>query len=348
MLILAVVLALVTLQAIVLKKTYTHIPNLELKRRARTGDEFAQMLYRATAYGPSTEIILWAIIGLGGAGFFVVIARSLPAWIALLTSLLLLWLGFAWIPKTGLGFVGKQTARYLSVPLTWLVRQLYPILNRIESRTAKHIRPSSHTGLYETDDLIRLMKSQKNQTDNRISPEELKIAEGALTFGNKVVRDIMTPRRVVKSVATTDPIGAHLMDELHASGHSRFPVYQDKADNIVGMLYARDLISAGGGMHVRDLMKREVFYVHDEQTLRQVLGAFLKTKHHLFIVVNSFEEIVGIITIEDVLEQILGKQIVDEFDKYDDMRAVAALAAKKEHKEQVPEKPEPKEPEPAK
>jgi CBS domain containing-hemolysin-like protein len=71
--------------------------------------------------------------------------------------------------------------------------------------------------------------------------------------------------------------------------------------------------------------------VHEDFTLYQALQAFLKTKHHLFLVVNSFEELVGILTIEDVLEQMIGKPIVDEFDRYDDLRAVAAAAAKKDH-----------------
>jgi Mg2+/Co2+ transporter CorC len=73
--------------------------------------------------------------------------------------------------------------------------------------------------------------------------------------------------------------------------------------------------------------------------LYQVLHAFLKTKHHQFIVVNSFEEYTGIVTIEDVLEQVIGHKIEDEFDKYDDMRAVAQHQAQKEHDshKQVPE-----------
>lgn len=122
------------------------------------------------------------------------------------------------------------------------------------------------------------------------------------------------------------------MDELHATGHSRFPVYQDKADNIIGTLYARDLMKAKEGGQVHSVMKKDVHYVREDQPLGRVLEAFLKTKHHLFVVVNNFEEVVGIITIEDILEQILGKPILDEFDKYQDLRAVAALEAQQDQK----------------
>ena len=122
-----------------------------------------------------------------------------------------------------------------------------------------------------------------------------------------------------------------LMGELHTSGHSRFPVYEAKKDNIVGVLYLHDLVATKQSGVVRTVMRRKVTYVHEEFTLYQTLQAFIKTKQHLFVAVNSFEEYVGIITIEDVLERVIGKLIVDEFDTYDDLRAVAAAAARKDH-----------------
>ncbi len=341
MLISALVLAIITLLAVSLQKAYSHIPIKELKRRAQHGDDFANLLFKAATYGDSVHVLLWGIIGLSAAGFFVIIAHALPTWLALIVSLVLLWLGFAWLPNTRLSGLSKIITRYFTSPLTWLLGHLYPILNRIADRASKHINVGSHTGLYQKEDLLNLLEAQKSQADSRFTADELRITAGSLTFGDKLVRDVMTPRRIVKAVATTDSMGPHLMDELHASGHSRFLVYQDKPDNIVGMLYARDLMSASTGGQVRDLMKKEVYYVHEEQSLKQVLSAFLKTKHHLFVVVNAFEEIVGIISIEDILEQILGKPIIDEFDKYDDLRAVAAQGAKAEHQNQVPEEASP-------
>lgn len=338
MIVIAVILALIALLAISLLKIYTHVPKIELKRRARDGDDFAKLLYRAAAYGASTKVLLWFFIGLASASFFVLISTALPSWIALLISVGILWLGFAWLPNAKTGVVSRTAARYLTPSFTWLLSHLYPILDRLAFWFTRHGRINFHTGIYQKEDLIDLLKQQQHQPDNRISESELRTVEGALTYGDKVVRDVMTPQRVVKMVATTDTIGPHLMDELHATGHSRFPVYQDKSDNVVGMLFARDLINAHDGGQVRDFMKKQVFYIHEDQTLSQALQAFLKTRHHLFIVVNSFEEKVGIVTLEDVMEQILGKPVVDEFDKYDDLRAVAALSAKVEHdKHQEPE-----------
>jgi CBS domain containing-hemolysin-like protein len=80
-------------------------------------------------------------------------------------------------------------------------------------------------------------------------------------------------------------------------------------------------------------MRRDVVYIHDEQSLHDALAAIIKTHHHLLIVVNSFEEFVGVISIEDIFEQIVGRSIQDEFDQYDDLRAVATRAAKQEHQD---------------
>ncbi|MCA9346895.1 CBS domain-containing protein, partial [Candidatus Saccharibacteria bacterium] len=154
-----------------------------------------------------------------------------------------------------------------------------------------------------------------------------------LGFGDKKIRDVMTPRRMVQTVTKDDEIGPVLMDELHKSGHSRFPVISEpKHYNFVGTLYLRDLIGELHSKKVKDLMSPQVFYVHEEESLDHALRAFLKTKHHLFIVVNNFEEFVGVLSIEDVIEAIIGKEIVDEFDQHDNLRAVAQSIAEKERK----------------
>jgi magnesium and cobalt transporter len=187
-----------------------------------------------------------------------------------------------------------------------------------------------HTGLYEKEDIIDLIEKQKVQLDSRITKQELDIVKHALNFGEKTVHDVMTPARMIKKVSVVDMIGPILMGELHESGHSRYPVYKEKPDNIVGTLYLRDALQAKQGGFVKDVMRKDVFFVNEQRDLAHVLDAFIKTKHHIFLVVNNFEEIVGLITLEDVIEQILGKPIMDEFDQYEDLRAVAQMDAEKD------------------
>jgi len=227
--------------------------------------------------------------------------------------------------------------------IAWLLERLHPVVDVIARLTHRLQRMQIHTGLYEKADIVELLERQKGQGDSRISASEVELLQHALTFGDKFVSGALVPMRVVKLVAAADVIGPVLMDELSKSGHSRFPVYDEKRDHIVGILYLHDLVSAKHSGTVAEIMSHKLTYVHEDFTLYQALQAFLKTKRHLFLVVNSFEELVGILTIEDVLEQIIGKPIVDEFDKYDDLRAVAAAAAQKEHDVHMKEKTEPEE-----
>jgi len=326
-----ILLGIMTIVSAMLMKTYRNLSQLELKRRARRGDEVANMLYRAAAYGSSLQILLWIIAGLSTAGFFVVLSQHLPSWLAFIAGLGLLWLAFAWIPYTTTNKINIWIAQRTAPPLAWLLRHLYPILSRI-ARSTRRWRVDFHTGLYEKEDLLDLLDQQQSQPDNRLSKTELSIAKNALTFGDKIIRDIMTPKNMAKMVSSDDQIGPLLMDELHDSGHSRFPVYEGKNQNrIIGTLYLRDVLGTPAGGSVKELMDKKVYYMHDEELLDESLQAFLKTRHHLFVVVNSFEDVVGIIALEDVLEQIVGKPIVDEFDTYDDLRAVASKKAAAEH-----------------
>ncbi len=334
------ILASLTLLAVSLQKTYQHIPSKELKRRAAKGDEVAKLLHDAVAYGISLHVLLWFIIGLSSAGFFVLLARDVPSWLAFMGSAALLWVGFAWLPNSQVTGFGQWLARVLTPAVEWLLRKLHPILVRVGQLVRTHGKIDVHTGLYQKEDLLELLDKQNSQLDNRITADELMFARAALMFEEKVVRDIMTPRRVVKFVKDNESVGPLLLDELHKSGFSRFPVIADK-DQVVGTLYLRKLVASKATGSVKDLMDKKVYYVNEGQPLGHVLKAFLKTKHHLFVVVNEFEEISGVVTIEDVLEQLIGRQIVDEFDKYDNLREVAALAAKKESaKHQKPAKEE--------
>ncbi|HSX46966.1 MAG TPA: CBS domain-containing protein [Patescibacteria group bacterium] len=339
--ILTVLLGLLTLLAVSLQRTYARVPLKQLKHRARQGDGLAAAMLKAVGFGHSLRAVLWFLVGLTSAGFFVMIAQVAPPWFALAASGVLVWLGFVWLPAARVTFISERIAAWCAPMLAKLLNYLHPVLDRIITVIHKHRPVRVHTGLYDRQDLIDLLEQQQVQPDSRIERAELEIALHALKFGDDTVIEHMTPRRMVKAVSIEAPLGPVVMDELHASGHSRFPVYEGKPDNIVGTLYLRDLVRAKNSGTVQKLTKPDVAYVHEDQSLYDALQAILRTHHQLFIVVNSFEEYVGIITIEDVLEAIIGSPIIDEFDQYDDLRAVAARAARREHKQHSePAKPE--------
>ena len=304
-------LAVFTLISVTLLKTYTHVPRRELRRRARTGDDVADLLYRAASYGPSLEIFLWLLIGLGATGFFVIFSRSVAGWAAMLGSLILLWFGFAWLPYTRVSKPAMRLARAASRPLAWILQRLFPFISWLAESMGKW-RLELHTGLYEKEDVLDLLHKQTTQFDSRISAEELHLAYNALTFGDKMVRDIMLPKSQAKMVAASDVLGPILLTELYDSGQTSFPVYEGtkRYDKIVGTLYLHDVVDAKRGGTVRAVMHNRVFFMNDETHLDEALQEFMKSKHHLYVVVNDLEDLLGVVTIESIMSQLLGEELV--------------------------------------
>lgn len=164
-----------------------------------------------------------------------------------------------------------------------------------------------------------------------LSADEKKLMLASLKFEDKQVQAIMTPKSVVDTVKRSEILGPLVLDDLHKTGHSRFPVIDGDIDHVVGILYVRDVLTLDTSRRhtakVESAMSPKVHYIRQDHTLKQALSAFLSTHHHLFIVINEYRETVGILTLEDTLEALLGRRIVDEFDAHDDMRAVAARNA---------------------
>jgi CBS domain containing-hemolysin-like protein len=306
----------------------------ELRRRARLGkDHGTSSIYKLIAQAGSLKLFLWLVGGLSAAGLLVMAAKiSTPLLIA--AVMLGAWLVLSNRPLRPGGILWKIAA-LISVPTFKIVNFLHPLLSRF-SKLLSGLNPVTiHTGLYDKEDLLDLINNQNHQVDNRISEGDLKIAYGAMTFGDKLIRDVMTPRRAIKFVAASDAIGPLLMDELHASGFSRFPVVKaptkEANPEIIGTLYFKDLIEHQDRGKVSEVMKKGANIIQESQTLRDALNLFIKTQHHLLVVVNNFEEIAGIISLEDVMEQILGSKINDESNQPQDVRGEAEEQAQKEH-----------------
>lgn len=191
-------------------------------------------------------------------------------------------------------------------------------------RVFRSVTPNSapRRQLESREELLHLV----GQSGHLLSPDEKKIITHSLEFELKRVGDIMTPRSVISSVDKKELLGPLVLDDLHRTGHSRFPVIDGDVDHVVGMLYIQDLLTLDKkrSLTVEKTMEPRFFYIRQDHTLAQALTAFLRTHHHLFVVINEYRETVGLISLEDVLEVLLGRKIIDEFDAHDDLRAVAA------------------------
>ena len=152
-----------------------------------------------------------------------------------------------------------------------------------------------------------------------LTPNEKMLLTGALSFRDKTVADIMTPKKQMVTVSASEFLGPLVLSELHATGHSRLPVIGKDIDHVVGVLYVQDLLSLNSktSLTAQKAMDPKVHYVGIHDTLETALGIFLRSHHHLCIVLNDDGQTAGLVTIGDVIETLIGRKILDEDDPAD-------------------------------
>jgi magnesium and cobalt transporter len=163
----------------------------------------------------------------------------------------------------------------------------------------------------DREQLVDLLRSSYER--NLIDADALGMIEGALQVSELQARDIMVPRAQMDMIDIHDQPAA-ILPKVIDSGHSRFPVYGENKDDVVGVLLAKDLLRcfSGNGVSVRDMLRPAVF-VPESKRLNVLLRDFRRNRNHMAIVVDEYGGVAGLLTIEDVLEQIVG-EIEDEFD----------------------------------
>jgi magnesium and cobalt transporter len=176
------------------------------------------------------------------------------------------------------------------------------------------------------DSREELLDALSDAEDNQVIGAESRLMlEGVLRMAGLTAGDVMVAAPRMDLIN----IDAVLEDSLHQvidTGHSRFPVYESNREEIVGILLAKDLLKLQRApeLNIRTLLRPPVF-VPESKSLNDLLREFRNTRNHMALVVDEFGRIAGLITIEDVLEQIVG-DIEDEFDSQEDVGDVFALA----------------------
>ncbi len=327
--VLIAVLAAAFLAAVALAKAYKGLSLKELKRRARTNKKSTYpAVYKMLSYGPAFLGYLWILATVSITPLILIFAAQ-AWWLGTIVIILAAALAFYSAVPAGPGSWSWQIAAWCAPFVSWKISVFHFLFNPVGRLFSPRSRYAHHTKIYEKEDLLDLIKSQAAQPGNKIEELELKVAKGALSFGEKKVSSIMTPINKVKYVVAGDGIGPVLMDELHASGASHFPVVKEIVKNsspqIIGSLELKDVTEHSEGGKVKDVMTNKVAYINEAQDLTQALSAFIKTHQPLLIVVNNFEEVSGVVSLEDVTQQILGQKLTDDFDSYHDLRAAAGL-----------------------
>jgi len=231
------------------------------------------------------------------------------------------------IPKTAGVVYARSLARWIARPLVVLVWLFKPLIWLLSLAT-RLVGREQRIEQFLEEELVVMAKLGRRR--GVIDENELTVIENVLSLENKSVRDIMTPRTVLFSLR-----GDMTVDDARiANGffnHSRIPLYFENAEDIKGFAHRRDILNAVAEDNIDlklESIMRPVHYVQEKSRLNKVLKMFLERKEHLFIVIDEFGGLAGIITLEDLIEEILGKEIIDEFDKVVDMRELAQKKGK--------------------
>jgi len=183
-----------------------------------------------------------------------------------------------------------------------------------ELKKSKLIERLNHfllRGPEDREQLFELLKSSYEK--NLMDADSLSMIEGVLQVSEMQVRDIMIPRSQMDVIDISHPPEKFIPFVIETA-HSRFPVIEDDKNDVIGILLAKDLLKyyAGDDFEIRDMLRPTVF-IPESKRLNVLLKEFRGSRNHIAIVVDEYGGVSGMVTIEDVLEQIVG-EIEDEFD----------------------------------
>lgn len=295
----------------------------ELKRKAESGDSDAARIYPVRKDGNlllTTLLIGNVLVNSVLSIFLGSLTTGLVA-VVVATSLIVVFGEI--LPQAAF----NQHAIYLGARVVWIVRifmfVLYPVAKPI-AWALDRVLGVELPDVYSKQELVKIIEEHEDSRHSDVDEDEERIVKGALTFSDKKVSSIMTPRTVVHAFEARDVVSNTLLDEVRESGATRFPVYKEEMDNVVGMLYSWQLIG-GDNLEARvgDIASPDVRFIQEDASLDDALHMFLKTHKHLSIVRDEFGGMAGVLTLEDVLEEIIRTEIVDESDIHEDMREYA-------------------------
>lgn len=296
--------------------SFMSLSRADLRRKAKLGDKRAQ---KVLPFRENSHLTLGAIL------FANVAAVSANALIlehyfngivaGVLSTLLMVVLGEvvpqAIFTKNALTFVAFFT------PLLWVTRFVtYPAAKPLQLLLDRLIGQEKNT-LHSRAELGMLISEHATDTGSELDEDEVEIIRGALQLSEKRVQDIMEPIRTVYWLRNTDVLDARRIDDIKRQGHSRIPVFDKKLRTCFGVLLMKDMVDVDFDEKPRLVSE---FHLHETElvgsrtALDTMLRKFFSLPTHL-APIEKDDRIIGIITVEDLLEEIIGHEIADETDR---------------------------------
>ncbi|KAA9331122.1 hemolysin family protein [Adhaeribacter soli] len=313
----------------------------QLELRAQTGNKLAMVAHKMThkldAYLSATQLgITLASLGLGWVGEGVVseiiialmhamgfeaspeVAHSiaLPISFALITILHIVFGELA--PKSLAIQRPESTSLAIAYPLKFFYFLFQPAIWTLNGFSNFILRlmgiAPMHGSEVHTADELRLLFEQSKES-GQIQDSQHELIENVFQFSDRMVKQVMVPRTNVVGLEinfTADKI----MEVVFAEGYTRMPVYRENIDNVVGVLYVKDLLIQMRKNEPIELEKlmRKAYFVPETKKINRLLQEFQRKRMHMAIVTDEFGGVAGLITIEDIIEELVG-EIQDEYDE---------------------------------
>lgn len=290
-----------------------------LERRAKHGNPEAVAIYPIRKRG---NLLLTTLL-LGNVGvntaLSVYMGSLLSGVVAGVFATALIFLFGEIIPQAAFSrhalWVGKTFAPIVRVLMVVMLPVTYPIAWLLDKLLGEEV-PT----VYSKNDLMQIVSELEESEHSDIDEDEERIIHGALQFSHTSVREIMTPKEEVETFEKNQRINQAFIDQIAESDFSRYPVYSGNEDNIVGILYSKDLIYENEDIalyQAEDAYDEEFLTVRPDDKLDTVLGRMLKQKKHMGIVLTKKKQFLGVVTLEDIIEEIIQYEIEDEGDDAD-------------------------------
>ncbi len=246
------------------------------------------------------------------------------AWFGLFSAVMTLMILFLSeiIPKTLGAVYWRKLAGITAIFVRGLIFALYPLIV-VSEKLTKLIAPEKGHHVFIRDEFVAM--AGIGERAGHINERESRIIRNLFRFQALRARDIMTPRTVIFGLRQ-DMTVAEVLDDHAKSPFSRIPLYRTDLDDITGFTMKDDMLlskAEGHGEAKLETLKREIMTVAEVMSLSDLLEFFLDHRQHIAIVVGEYGGTEGLVTLEDVVETLLGMEIVDEMDKVKDMQALA-------------------------
>ncbi len=296
---------------------YFTLNTQNLKRQAKLGNAEAIAILPVRTKG--NQLLTTLLLGnvAVNAALSVYLSSLASGLVAALSATVLIFLFGEIIPQAVLSrhamWFGSRAAPFIKIVMFITAPVTLPIAWALDRLLGEEMQTT-----YSAHELMEIVSEHEDSEHSTIDEDEERIVHGALQFSHRTVREVMTSKEKVISFEINQRLTENFFELVTDHGHSRYPIYSGNTENITGMLFTKELLTEDDGITIEETDEAyEDTYItaRPNEKLDVVLARMLKKHQHMCIVKNKNDMFMGVITLEDIIEEIIQQEITDEDDE---------------------------------